>query len=245
MPQDFRFSDDKIFEQLATTAGLSVCLMEADGTIVYVNETATKVYGGGTVEEHIGRRLDEVYPPEWAREKIALLRRVAESGERLVIRFIWNGKRVEAQYQRVDADTEGPTRILVIAREGITDDELLPEDFKIVTTGTAHFGPLAVLSPRELEVLALIGQGKSAKQIGEILTLSPRTVERHRDSIGKKLQKRDRVSLALIAQAAGLELRDAHLTPVDPMLIQRPSRTGLPSSEIEAKPDAGRKSPRV
>ena len=145
MPENSRLPDNKVFERFATTAGLSVCLMEADGTIVYANQTAAKMYGGGTVEEHIGRRLDEIYPPEWAREKIALLERVARTGERLVIRYIWNGKRVEAQYQRVDADSEGPTRILVTAREGITDNNLLPDDFKIVTTGTANFGPLAVL----------------------------------------------------------------------------------------------------
>lgn len=245
IPGDSRLSNDDVFERFATTAGLAVCLMETDGTIVYGNETAAKMYGGGTVEEHLGRRLDEIYPPEWAREKIALLRRVAETGERLVIRYIWDGKRVEAQYQRVDADSEGPTRILVTAREGVTDDDLLPDDFKIVTTGTANFGPLSVLSPRELEVLALIGQGKSAKQIGEILTLSPRTVERHRDSIGKKLKKHDRVSLALIAQAAGLELRDAHLTPVGPMVVERPGRTGMAGSQAEAKPDGAQESPRV
>jgi DNA-binding CsgD family transcriptional regulator len=233
-------SDDKVFERFAAIPGLGVCVMEPDGTMVYVNETATRMYGGGTVEEHIGRKLGEVYPPEWAAEKIALLKRVVETDERLVIRYIWNGRRFEVQYQKIDADGEGSVHVLVTAREGITDDDLLPDDFKIITTGTANFGPLAVLSPRELEVLALIGQGKSAKQIGEILTLSPRTVERHRDSIGKKLDKHDRVSLALIAQAAGLELRDAHLTPVGPMVVERPKRAEMPTIDAEVKPQTKR-----
>ena len=238
-------TDPRVFERFAAIPGLGVALLEADGTMVYVNTTAAKMYGGGTVAEHTGRRLGDLYPPEWAAEKVALLKRVIETDERLVIRYIWDGKRFEVQYQKIDGDGEGPTRVLVTAREGITDDDLLPDDFKIITTGTANFGPLAVLSPRELEVLALIGRGKSAKMIGEILELSPRTVERHRDSIGKKLQKHDRVSLALIAQAAGLELRDAHLTPVGPMVIERPKPASPPTIDAEVKPRIERTSPPV
>lgn len=236
-------ADEKLFARFAAAPGLGVGILAPDGTIIYANETAVRMYGGGTVEEHIGRRLDEIYPPQWAKEKIALLKRVVDADERLVIRYIWEGTRLEAQYQKLDADDDAPVRVLVTVREGITDDDLLPDDFKIVTTGTANFGPLSVLSPRELEVLALIGQGKSAKMIGEILGLSPRTVERHRDSIGKKLQKHDRVSLALVAQSAGLQLRDAHLTPVGPMVVGRPKSDSMPTVEAEVKPQSTRHSP--
>ena len=93
-------------------------------------------------------------------------------------------------------------------------DYLVPEGMEVVESGTVDLGHLAVLTPRELEVLALIGQGQSAKEIASILNCSPRTVERHRDSIGKKLDKDDRVKLALVAKAAGLELRDAQLNRI-------------------------------
>ncbi len=223
--------------------GLAVSIMAVDGTILYVNETITRMYGGGTVEQHIGRNLAEVYPPEWAEEKIALLRRVAEDDDRLMIRYIWEGKRLEAQYQRIPAEDGGETRVLVTVREGTTDESLIPEGFEIVTIDTAHFGPLAVLTPRELEVLALIGHGKSAKEIADILGCSPRTVERHRDSIGKKLNKHDRVSLALIAQAAGLELRDAHVKNVGPATpTPTTPPTQKPASQTEIKPDQVRPS---
>lgn len=106
-------------------------------------------------------------------------------------------------------------KILVIAHEGKTADSELPEEVSVVQTETVELGPLSTLTPREIEVLALIGEGKSAKEIGEVLGCSHRTVERHRDAIGKKLQKHDRVELALIAQTAGLERRDAHAKRVD------------------------------
>lgn len=47
--------------------------------------------------------------------------------------------------------------------------------------------PLEGLSDRELEVFQLIGQGKTMKEIGDELHLSPKTVEVHRSRIREKL----------------------------------------------------------
>jgi DNA-binding NarL/FixJ family response regulator len=48
--------------------------------------------------------------------------------------------------------------------------------------------PKPVLTPRESEILALLGQGASSKQIARQLDLSVRTVEAHRQSIKRKLE---------------------------------------------------------
>lgn len=47
--------------------------------------------------------------------------------------------------------------------------------------------PLERLSDRELEVFELIGEALSAREIGERLGISPKTVESHRESIKTKL----------------------------------------------------------
>ena len=47
--------------------------------------------------------------------------------------------------------------------------------------------PLGGLSDRELEVFQLIGQGKTMKEIGETLHLSPKTIEVYRSRIRQKL----------------------------------------------------------
>lgn len=44
-----------------------------------------------------------------------------------------------------------------------------------------------LLSAREKEVLQLIAEGKSSKEIGEILFLSPKTIDVHRNNIMRKL----------------------------------------------------------
>jgi DNA-binding NarL/FixJ family response regulator len=60
------------------------------------------------------------------------------------------------------------------------------------------------LTPRELEVVKLIAEGNTTKEIASVLTISENTVERHRANVLDKLGLRDRVALALYAVRRGL-----------------------------------------
>jgi DNA-binding NarL/FixJ family response regulator len=64
--------------------------------------------------------------------------------------------------------------------------------------------PLAPLTDREREVLALVGQGLSNEEIGERLFLSPLTAKTHVSRILTKLRVRDRVHLVILAYETGL-----------------------------------------
>src|SRR5438874_5726398 len=61
-----------------------------------------------------------------------------------------------------------------------------------------------VLTPRELEVLKLIAEAHSSKEIAKLLFISIKTVERHRQNILDKLGMRDRVELTRYAIRRGL-----------------------------------------
>jgi DNA-binding NarL/FixJ family response regulator len=61
-----------------------------------------------------------------------------------------------------------------------------------------------VLTPREQEILKLIAEGHSSKQIAEMLFISVKTVERHRANMLQKLGMRDRLELTRYAIRAGL-----------------------------------------
>ena len=65
-------------------------------------------------------------------------------------------------------------------------------------------GDLEPLTPRELEILKLIAEAHSTREIAELLVISPKTVERHRANILEKLGMRDRVELARYAIRRGL-----------------------------------------
>lgn len=61
-----------------------------------------------------------------------------------------------------------------------------------------------VLTPRETEIVKLIAEAHSSKEIAELLVISPKTVERHRANILEKLGMSDRVELTRYAIRRGL-----------------------------------------
>jgi DNA-binding NarL/FixJ family response regulator len=65
-------------------------------------------------------------------------------------------------------------------------------------------GRADVLTTRELEVLKLVAEGHSSREIADALVISLKTVERHRSNIMGKLGIRDRVELTRYAIRRGL-----------------------------------------
>jgi DNA-binding NarL/FixJ family response regulator len=61
-----------------------------------------------------------------------------------------------------------------------------------------------VLTPREEEVVKLVAEAHTNDEIGELLYISKKTVERHRANILEKLGMRDRVELTRYAIRRGL-----------------------------------------
>ncbi|MFT3850383.1 MAG: response regulator [Propionivibrio sp.] len=57
---------------------------------------------------------------------------------------------------------------------------------------------LSLLTPTELKILKLVAQGKSSREIGDQLQISPRTVDNHRGHMMEKLHVNSVVELVLI-----------------------------------------------
>jgi DNA-binding NarL/FixJ family response regulator len=64
--------------------------------------------------------------------------------------------------------------------------------------------PASLLTAREEEIVKLIAEGHSTKEIAATLVISPKTVDRHRANILQKLGLRDRLDLTRFAIRAGL-----------------------------------------
>jgi DNA-binding NarL/FixJ family response regulator len=73
-----------------------------------------------------------------------------------------------------------------------------------ITRADERHEELELLTPRELEVLKLIAEGHTSKEIATTLVLSIKTVESHRANILGKLGMRDRVDLTRYAIRRGL-----------------------------------------
>ncbi|MEU7332462.1 response regulator transcription factor [Streptomyces parvus] len=64
--------------------------------------------------------------------------------------------------------------------------------------------PTRAITEREEEILKLVAEGHSSKEIAELLVISVKTVERHRANLLQKLGLRDRLELTRYAIRAGL-----------------------------------------
>src|SRR6476659_5443357 len=77
-------------------------------------------------------------------------------------------------------------------------------DKDIVERGRPGQEQFDVLTPRELQVLKLIAEAHTSKEIAQELVISVKTVERHRQNILDKLGMSDRVELTRYAIRRGL-----------------------------------------
>jgi len=62
----------------------------------------------------------------------------------------------------------------------------------------------ASLTPRETEVLSWVAKGKTNRDVGEILGMSPRTVNKHLEHVFEKLGVETRAAAAALASREGL-----------------------------------------
>ena len=73
---------------------------------------------------------------------------------------------------------------------------IIEDDFRLTQNKLSEaFG----LTSREAEVLAWISSGKSNRDIGTILVLSPRTINKHLERIHRKLGVENRTAAAAMA----------------------------------------------
>jgi DNA-binding NarL/FixJ family response regulator len=100
-----------------------------------------------------------------------------------------------------DTDLINALRTVAAGRTFLSGDaqELLMREWK---EGRADAGD--PLTPRELEVVKLIAEAYTNRQIAETLKLSEKTVESHRANVLSKLGMRDRVELVRYAIRRGL-----------------------------------------
>jgi len=101
--------------------------------------------------------------------------------------------------------SESPERVVIAARRVLRGDfyissrlqSLLFSNMDSETSGFVN--PVRKLSNRELQVLQLIGQGKSNREISSILDIRLKTVEAHRFRIREKLNLKHSTELTQFA----------------------------------------------
>ena len=213
-------SDENVWRALCSDSDVSVTVCDRDGTIRFANELSNRFFrwqqtikfgrdpGAANTSRHTVR---EAAAHAAIEERIRLFARVCDTGRGIAYESLVQGIRQYVTVRPIRAEG-GRILAMIVARrmhawervEGLIDETL-----DLVEPETHDPGILATLSPRELDVLILLGGGLTHAEIAERLKLSVRTIERHRDRLGQKLQASNRVELARFAIRAGLaELPD-------------------------------------
>lgn len=117
-----------------------------------------------------------------------------------------NGKRidVERELTRGDVIRIGKAEMHIVGMDTVHDKEATTAPVSKIPEGEEDKNPLAVLSPREREVLALLAQGYSQPEIAPRLRISVKTVETYRARISEKLDLKTRAELVQFAMKTGL-----------------------------------------
>lgn len=192
--------------------GVGVLLLDSELRVMFANAACADLFyvdgrGVSAIQGHSLHSVDG-FLGHWDSEET--LRGVLAGGNDCLVRSVRRGQQVYTLLRREEID--GEAHVLTVTRcvaAGEDEERLLRSGYPVHMSGRVDLGGLSVLSPREIEVLALIGQGMTIREIAGVLHRSEKTVGNHRISMGHKLGKSNKVELALLARNAGLRMDHA------------------------------------
>ncbi|HYF15176.1 MAG TPA: LuxR C-terminal-related transcriptional regulator [Phycisphaerales bacterium] len=215
---------DQTDRVLALESGLSVplatfensttamSLLREDGLILYTNAAALALFvPGKTPGELRGKFIQDLEPRDFYTERVEVLRRLAREDRNGVIRDIFDGRQILTHVRLLPPNPDSTMRTFLCIHQLVSGEQSAPDDPDVLwhEGENQDLGLLAILSKRELEVLALVGQGLTAAEIAAKLHRSEDTIKSHKSALLRKLACKNAVQLAIIAQHAGLKLEDA------------------------------------
>ena len=128
------------------------------------------------------------------------------SDEAYVLRALKAGARAYLLKDSAEADLARAIRAAVDGKSFFSPavGKVLLEDYMRKLQRTGGEDSYELLSPREREILQLVAEGKSSKEIANMLNLSVYTVETHRAKLMQKLNLRSVPEVILYAVRKGI-----------------------------------------
>jgi DNA-binding CsgD family transcriptional regulator len=200
---------NEFWNLLKSQPGVGILIVDIDGLVLFCNKQAKQIYYGDNFNP-VGKTIEEIEGPVFAAERMPVIRQVIETRQPVMLRHIRGGRWTEAMIWPMEAVDEKKARIISVTRQGV--DVVEPGvDYRVIDSNLVDLGPLDALTPRELEVLTLVGHGSPIKAIAKELGVAQRTVERYRSDISRKLGVTSIAEIARHVQLAGLEIAHADM----------------------------------
>ncbi|MBV8809450.1 MAG: response regulator transcription factor [Acidobacteriaceae bacterium] len=138
--------------------------------------------------------------------KTAVIILSVHSDESYILRALRAGARGYLLKDSAEADLIQAVRAVAAGKAYFSPavSKVLADDYvrQVVQQGVED--PYDLLTPRERELLQLIGELKSTKEIADLLNLSPHTVDTHRGNLMQKLNLHSIPELILYAVRKGI-----------------------------------------
>lgn len=190
-------------EAVASVRGNAVAIRDTDGRLMWCNEDFSRL-SHRSAAELIGTTLHEVVCRPAADERLKLYHEASRTGRTIMAVQLLADKRMLTDFVPLPPEEYGRPAVACVLRcppPGMQANPEWPLRL-IVTTG---LDTLDQLSPRELDILHAIAEGKSNPTIAEQFSRSARTIERHIDSIREKLQLTSRAELVRFCVERGIQ----------------------------------------
>lgn len=172
----------RLAREAVDVAGLGVLLLDSQGRIAWRSPQATR-----WLQQIPALREGEAALRRW-------LLQLLDQGEALVT--LSDGGQLQARHLGQGGPGERMVLLRLLAAVAAGPGARDPSQRRL--SGAA-------LTPRETEVLSWLAKGKTNRDIGDILGMSPRTVNKHLEHIFEKLGVETRTAAAAIANSLLLE----------------------------------------
>ncbi len=209
-------SDIDFITLLDQDPDIGLAIVSSDGEIVDYNANTPTLFGVDPAVNFRNKRLGDIFEFEFVEERMQWIGEVLQTRQPLRVDHLYHGRRMASTIMPLTYDSDVRYVAVMTRRDAQMTDE--PNANRVMS----HFldlGPLSTLTKRELEILVLLGHGYSVPETARRLYRSPRTVEQHKASIGRKLGVSAIADIARIVAVHGLKLEDLEL---DRLLALRP-----------------------
>lgn len=204
MPESvvFRSMSSAAFEPFDGLPGCAAVALDASMRILWCNEEFAH-HHKSTPAQLAGADLATRLPAALVRERETLIRPVLEEGRPVSFVQLAQGIRWITRVWPLDPDAFGKPGVFMLLQQGAVR-RAGQEQAPLPLARVCDMGDLAQLTPRELEVFYFLAAGMTVAEIGELLHRSPKTVERHLESLHRKMNFRNRAELVREAVERGL-----------------------------------------
>jgi DNA-binding CsgD family transcriptional regulator len=202
-----------LWNALSQTPGVGVSITDAKGSLLFVNDTMMSLFSDATDIQYVGKQISDFHPPEFVEERLQMIQRVLREGKPLSLQHIYRGRNIHSTVWPIVDKAPPFSRVIVVSFSPCNGSlpAAVPDAIESFSTNYIDLGPLDCLTPRELEVLVLLGYGMSVPKAAALLHRSPKTVQRHKAAISQKLELHGQAEIVSMVASLGLELSHAKL----------------------------------